>query len=306
MRVMRDAGARGLAGLFAESDVVRPLVRIARRTLVQYARSRALTWVEDPSNASPVYLRNRIRGDILPALRRVRPNIDRELLAIARSSARLRGEVETHVAALPGLRVHPRGYGLDVPVAGLPTREAALALWPAIAAKAGVTMDRRGLARLASFTINGRAGARVQLSGGWEVVRSRGAFELRPSDTETTRAVTAAVLALSAETRWGDWSFRAGATEGADAWTAWLPCDRPLSVRPWQPGDAMPDHSGPATRKVKHLLTDAGVTGHQRAGWPVVVAGDEIVWVPGVRRIEAAAARSGRPGLTFTCEYIYR
>ena len=63
---------------------------------------------------------------------------------------------------------------------------------------------------------------------------------------------------------------------------------------------------GEAPRKVKRFLSDAGVTGHERAGWPVVLAGDQIVWIPGIRRGKAATARSGRPGLAFVCEYINR
>ncbi|HMA19981.1 MAG TPA: hypothetical protein VKO87_04215, partial [Gemmatimonadaceae bacterium] len=42
-------------------------------------------------------------------------------------------------------------------------------LWPAIAAKAGVIMDRRGTHRLAEFTMKGHTGGSIQLSGGIEV-----------------------------------------------------------------------------------------------------------------------------------------
>ena len=40
----------------------------------------------------------------------------------------------------------------------------------------------------------------------------------------------------------------------------------------------------------------------RRVGWPVVLAGDEIVWIPGVRLSDIATRHSGRPMLTFTCE----
>jgi hypothetical protein len=42
-------------------------------------------------------------------------------------------------------------------------------LWPAIAAKVGVVMDRRGTHRLAEFTMKGLNGGSIQLSGGIEV-----------------------------------------------------------------------------------------------------------------------------------------
>jgi tRNA(Ile)-lysidine synthase len=310
MRVLRDAGARGLAGLFADSDVVRPLLRLTRRDLARYARAQGLTWVEDPSNASPQYLRNRVRHDLLPALRHVRMSLDADLLALARKAARWRADVEAYVTSAIELRTFAETPGLDVCANALSSRSTSelCVLWPAIAAHAGLVLDRRGTVRLAEFTRDGRVGSRIQLSGGWEVTRSRDALQLRASDQQKP---TQELLALSNHTQWGDWSFSPmsndGATDGAsDGWSAWLPTDRPLSVRIWEAGDAMIGVDGAPPRKVKHFLSDAGVTGHERTGWPVVLAGDQVVWIPGVRRSDAATVRSGRPGLPFVCDYTNR
>jgi len=60
------------------------------------------------------------------------------------------------------------------------------------------------------------------------------------------------------------------------------------------------------TRKVKELLSRAGVTGHDRMNWPVVTVGDDIIWIPGVRRSEVAADSAGQPWLSFLCEYLNR
>ena len=38
------------------------------------------------------------------------------------------------------------------------------------------------------------------------------------------------------------------------------------------------------------------------AATPVVLADDEIVWIPGVRRVRAAPERSGRPMIRYICE----
>lgn len=314
MRTLRDAGARGLAGLFADSPHLRPLLRTSRRQITAYARAEGLQWVEDPSNMSPDYFRNRVRHDLLPAMRRARPSIEEDLVALARKAARWRAEVEMVVdEMLDGSPLHRSvdpsiRRPVDVPATALDSRsvpELAI-LWPAIAARAGAILDRRSIERLAAFTRGNRVGARIPLAGGWEVVRSRDHFQLRASQIESA---TPATLALSNDTRWGEWSFAPDGTKAVerdDSWSAWLPVDAPLVVRPWQAGDAMVAREGGSPRKVKHFLSDAGVTGHQRAGWPVVLAGDQIVWIPGVRRSEAATARPGRPGLAFICEYIHR
>ena len=309
MRIMRDAGARGLAALFADGDVLRPMLGVTRRDVIAYARRRRLAWVEDPSNASARYLRNRIRADVLPAMRRVHPSIDAELFEVGATAARWRLEVETFVAETVGVRDVAGGHGLDVDAAtfaGYPAQSLAI-LWPAIAARVGVTLDRRGTLRLAEFTLRARVGSRVQLSGGWELIRSRDALQLRAS----RKAPTPSPLALSDTTSWYEWSFRrVDRPDANDAWFAWLPADRPLVVRAWGPGDAMGVRASGRVRKVKHLLSKAGVTGHQRRLWPVVVAqdGGEIVWIPGVRRSDAALESASRPGagLSFFCEYVNR
>src|SRR5204863_1134260 len=68
MRVMRGAGARGLGGLFAESVDLHPLIGVSRHEIVAYAEANALRWIDDPSNASLRFFRNRVRLDLLPAL----------------------------------------------------------------------------------------------------------------------------------------------------------------------------------------------------------------------------------------------
>jgi tRNA(Ile)-lysidine synthase len=308
MRTMRGAGARGLAGLYAASGVLRPLIAFRRAALAAYANERQVVWVDDPTNESRAFLRNRVRHDILPALRRANPAIDRELLEVARRAADWRRETETiaHVVS----EVSWEAGAVDVAVGAIADLEAdhLAVLWPAVAARIGATLDRRGISRVSAFSVRSRVGARMQLSGGWEVVRSRHALRLQST---APRVLDEAALSASAPTAWGDWTFWAADSErivspdGGDRseWSATLPTDQPLRIREWRAGDRLARVAGVGGRKVKRLLTDAGVTGHEKSGWPVVLCGDRIVWIPGVRRSAAATLRSGggRPSLTFSC-----
>ena len=52
-------------------------------------------------------------------------------------------------------------------------------VWPALAARASVVMDRRGTHRAAEFTIRGATGGAIQLSGGVEIVMRRDHMLLR-------------------------------------------------------------------------------------------------------------------------------
>ena len=58
IRILREAGPRGLAALFAESEVIRPFLAVRRNAIVRYAKTRRISHVEDPSNVSRSHLRN--------------------------------------------------------------------------------------------------------------------------------------------------------------------------------------------------------------------------------------------------------
>ena len=178
MRVLRDAGARGLAGLYAPSATRRPLLEFTRDELARYAADVGATWVEDPTNESRRYFRNRVRLDLLPAIEKRQPDFGSRMRRLSAEAARVRQEIDAFVAPL--VRVGPgRRVSVAVSALGGYSRSVVAALWPAIAAHVGLAMDWRGTERAASFTITGRTGGRIQVSGGWEIARTREAFELR-------------------------------------------------------------------------------------------------------------------------------
>jgi tRNA(Ile)-lysidine synthase len=301
MRVMRGAGARGIAALAADGPIVRPLLGVGRAAVASYARAKRLAWVEDPSNRRAGHLRNRVRRDLLPAIARVQPKFAGELAALGERAAHLRAQVELFVDRELALAI--RGDAVLVAREMMLRYDAqALALlWPAVAARAGVTLDRRGTDRLVAFTTGERNGARVPLSGGFEAIAHRGSIVVRrggiPEPSEER--------GLAAGTRIGSFRFEERDAGVSSLWSARLPAERRLTVRAWRPGDRMVPAGGDA-RRVKGLLRDAGVDAASRIEWPVVLADDEIVWVPGVRRSSAASARSGRPVVTYHCERIDR
>jgi tRNA(Ile)-lysidine synthase len=306
MRALRGAGARGLAGLLAPSPVLRPFLALEREWLERWALASGVRWVEDPGNRSRAHLRNRVRHELLPALRRARPTLAAELLALSRRAAEWRRDVDDLVASRVRVRRLDRGASAALHVAAADLAgydEPGLAiLWPAILARAGVVLDRRGTERLAEFTMEGRVGAAIPLAGGWELSRGRDAYVLRRGARPAPPPVA---LPLTGVLRWGRWSFFVGAAPGGHGprgrGGVVLPAGEPLLVRGWSPADRM--RAGPGRpRRVKRLLEEAGLPPGRRAGWPVVVAGDEVLWIPGVRRADAATERSGGPGVVCYCD----
>jgi len=179
MRIMRDAGPRGLAGLYADSEVVRPFLEISRATLTSYAELHRVAFVQDPSNYDRKHLRNRIRLDILPSIVERNPEFPEELLSLARESATWRRSLEDLAGGVDA-EAEPDG-ALRISRSSLEGYDAdsLRVLWPALAARASVVMDRRGTHRAAEFTIRGATGGAIQLSGGVEIVMRRDHMLLR-------------------------------------------------------------------------------------------------------------------------------
>jgi len=68
--------------------------------------------------------------------------------------------------------------------------------------------------------------------------------------------------------------------------TVWLDQDRlvfPLLLRPWKPGDRMHPLGASGSKKISDLLTEHKVARHRKKHIKVLVSGDKIVWVAGLR-----------------------
>jgi tRNA(Ile)-lysidine synthase len=299
MRELRGSGARGLAALLAPGDVARPLLSVSRSAIARYAAALGLRWVEDPSNAGRTFLRNRVRLDLLPALRRVDPAIDERLVSIGARAAEWRGELDALVDAMD-VRFSTDSLVVNATELRGHARDSLHVLWSALAARIGLALDGRGTRRCAEFTMRGRLGASIPLSDGWTLESGRGTYVLRRAPLPSPHSVK---LPARGAVEWGAFRFRvASRTESLDDWSAELPDSATATVREWAPGDRLVATGALGPRRVKRYLSDAGVVGVDRARWPVVVLGDEVVWIPGVRRSNAATARSGRPGRYYVCE----
>jgi len=198
IRILRDAGPRGLAALYADSEVIRPFLKLRRADIARYSELREVAHIEDPTNVTRSHLRNRVRHDLLPAISRLQPEFAKQLLSIAKRSAEWRArmaEIAEQIDIQQGddgslriARADLRGYDA----------ESLRALWPTIAARANVVMDRRGTHRLAEFTTKGVTGGSIQLSGGVEVRMFRDHLVLRRWDWRRVEAARASRSMLPA------------------------------------------------------------------------------------------------------------
>jgi tRNA(Ile)-lysidine synthase len=84
MNFFRGTGLQGLTAMpeenLDEKFFLRPLLEVRRREIIEFAKQNNLKWVEDSSNASSKYTRNFFRNELLPAIKKVYPQVEENLL----------------------------------------------------------------------------------------------------------------------------------------------------------------------------------------------------------------------------------
>ncbi|MDF2839912.1 MAG: tRNA lysidine(34) synthetase TilS [Clostridia bacterium] len=85
MRIIRGTGIEGLKGIDAvREDIIRPLLDIDRSSIEAYCRENHLEPRVDKTNLQPIYIRNKIRLELLPYLKEnFNPNLNEAMTRMA-------------------------------------------------------------------------------------------------------------------------------------------------------------------------------------------------------------------------------
>ena len=317
LKVARGAGTRGLAGIYPQlsvsssqfsagrqasvagrqqvcASIVRPLLGVRRKELEAYLIAEGQSWREDSSNRDLRHARNRVRHGILPRLERNLNPAVREILAetaeIARAEEEYWNAEVGRILEAAGRRLRDTGATVGLrSFAGLP-----LALQRRLARAAaenfGLRLEFRHVEEILELISNGCPG-KAALPDGWMASIDKGELKFEPApqisesihDYRYLLAVPGKVLVLETGTLFEVVLISAEKPEACNAENLLDlgAITGKLMVRNWHAGDRFwPAHTkGP--KKVKELLQEKHVTGEERKLWPVIVRGNEIVWVRG-------------------------
>ena len=84
LHLIRGTGLKGLGGITPVSgNVIRPMLNVTRQDVEGFLEEWCLRHIEDSSNGTDAFLRNRIRHNVMPLLRGENPRIGENLSAMA-------------------------------------------------------------------------------------------------------------------------------------------------------------------------------------------------------------------------------
>jgi len=300
MRLLRGAGTRGLAGIpfLRAPGIIRPLLQVTRREILDFLAHEGIAYRKDSSNEKLVYLRNRVRKELLPELRETyNPNLVQDL---CRTAEILRDE-EACLAELAAEHFRPipleGGIALRCdPLSSLPP-----ALLRRVIRQALCTLDGglqggsfeqvEAVVRLLQVL---GSSARIDLPRGVQVCKVYDRLEFtRTVPEEVTPGVHEIPvpgtdrfplfgIEVTTEIFAVDHRF-VGASSKAACFD-FDKCILPLRVRSRRPGDSFRPSGFGRTKKVKRFLIDEKIPASRRDRIPLFVNGrDEILWIGGIR-----------------------
>ncbi len=303
MRILRGTGVAGLCGIPAVRGIfIRPLLECSREEILAYLETRRLGWHRDPTNRDRTFLRNRIRHQILPLLRRrVNPAVERALLRLSDAAARDNHFIESLREDLPA-GCSPDGVA-RLPLTSFDRLHDSLAIRMVLDMLRSISPPGANLEKLHSdrilSMIRRRPGGgdwRLDLPGGVTAGKEGKSLYLRRGEPRPAPGFHLEVGEPGdVELPSGEsyLRFRLGsrrATPGADPRSACFDADIvrfPLQVRSVEPGDRLRVWGG-GSRKVSRILIDAKIPRSLRPQVPLLVRENEILWVAGLRRSDVA------------------
>jgi len=305
MRVLRDAGPRGLRGIPADrplspdTRVIRPLLRLSGEVIDSAARALGLTWCDDQSNRDLQWTRNRIRHQVLPRIREHRPGV----LRVGEQAERTWRALGDAVDILRPTAVRLAAdavVGFDLgTLQALPHAVAFAVVDDALQAPLAADGWRllTGLMAAGSGRRTLPHGLDAQIHDGvlW-VADPRGdrCCERRLGKGRTIEWNATAVMVTRGGVPSATGAIEAARHDPNLACVGASAVRGPLTVRVPRPGDRMLPLGGHGSRRVADMLSTARVPRPLRPWWPIVYDDEGPVWFPQGPIAQRVAWVSGR------------
>lgn len=258
LHLVRGTGLKGLGGIRPQNgNVIRPMLNVTRQDVEDFLAEYAVPHIEDSSNHTDAFLRNRLRHNIMPLLKAENPRIAENLSAMA---LRLRQD-EQALNDLATLDGPPQVYVLREMAPAVRAR----ALEQFLKASGVREPEAAHIAQAEALVFSGNPSARASFPGGVTIGRNYEILEVLPEQPPEVRCkITVSPAAEIINT--------------ADTFTV-IPQGE-VYARARQSGDSIRLSGG--TKSLKKLFIDRKIPAAQRSSIPVICDEMGILGVYGI------------------------
>ena len=256
MHMVRGTGLKGLGAIApVRGSIIRPMLLVTRQQVLAFLEEYHIPFVEDSSNGTDAFLRNRLRHRVMPLLKEENPRLAENLSAMALRLREDEATLQTE-ACLSGELELPRLLALDE------SRQNRLV---ADFLRAGGVKepDSEHIQLVRRLALSQKPSARADLPGGVTVCRRYDRLVVLP----VTAPPEPRELRCPGRTEFGDYCILCEPAEAGETENAVCPQGR-MTVRSRLPGDTFRLPGG--SRSLKKLFIDRRIPADRRPFVPVI------------------------------------
>jgi tRNA(Ile)-lysidine synthase len=310
LRIFRGSSLHGIKGIApVRGRIIRPLIRAERVEIIRFLEARKILYRVDLTNLEAETDRNFIRNRLFPAINErfpyFRNPLKRTLELLEEEDSLL--DIQAKKLRSDAVSFHEDGLTLDVdklrsaPKA-LAARAVLLALYDC--SDGEERWNRSHIQSLIKMLYSDNPSAHQDLPGGFVAEREYKKVRVFRPKPRQSLSVNEMIVTGPGEVEFSQTGialkFMLRDSDGklpeslGGAVTALFDADTaafPLSLRTFRPGDRFRPWGLEGSLKLKKLFIDMKVPPGLRRIIPLLVKDEEILWVPGLRRGQAAAVQ---------------
>ena len=291
LNLIRGTGIGGLRGIRPRNgSVVRPLLCVGRKTILDYLARLGQDYVTDRTNLEDEYVRNKIRLNILPLMEQINPSV---LESIAATASRLDEAADVYSQYMQKAVAHVK-HGQAWHIPSLMNTTAPRSLLFEILHPLGYHS-----AQVAAVfeSLSAEPGRRFY-AGEWCVLKDRDYLILSRVNGQFTGVTEVTELPFAGEVPLGPGFGKIRIGRKTVDGTFRIPCEKafacldvakldfPLTLRKWRHGDRFMPFGMKGMKNISDYLTDRKFSLDEKEQVYVVCSGDKIAWIVGERSDE--------------------
>ncbi len=286
LNLVRGTGIAGLHGILpVRNDLVRPLLFATKEEIVSYAKDNDLMWREDASNQADKYQRNFIRLNILPLLHQLNPDIIKTLNTDAEKIRETEEGYRSYIENLAQEIIESENNSVKVDINALSSLQGKTGILHELIKVYGFNWIQ-AKAIVGSFQ---RQSGSQFLSSTHRLIKDRKKLIVTPLKENSIP-----LMHLSDEemtVAFGSISISSRIYENnevvIDKSSTYAFFDKeklcfPLEIRSWKKGDKMIPLGMKGHKLISDILIDKKIPLSQKSDIPVVISGEEIIWLAGI------------------------
>lgn len=284
----RGTGLQGLTGMPKENldqkCILRPLLEVRRKEILEFAKQNNLQWVEDSSNQSSKYTRNFFRNELLPDIKKIFPQVEENLLNTIDRFKKINALYQTSVEELKKEVCEINGSELRVPILKLMKHQHTSLIYEIIKDFGFGEKQVEEVIKLADAV----SGKFIE-NENYQFIKHGNWFVIAP---KKNIADTIAIEQDVAEIRFGNGKlmlktiskekFVLQKTEGIAQLNA-KHVEYPLLLRKWKQGDYFYPLGMKKKKKLGRFFIDQKLSKNQKENIWILESNKKIIWVVGLR-----------------------